>query len=89
MTISNQGSFSIPSITVKSLNLSGSTSSTNPKPVANRTPRDVSESIITEKNKAISGNVLNNASDPDGDPLSITSFTLAGKTYSAGEIVNL
>ena len=89
MTISSQGSFSIPSITVKSLNLSGSTSSTNPKPVANRTPRDVSESIITEKNKAISGNVLNNASDPDGDPLSITSFTLAGKTYSAGEIVNL
>jgi gliding motility-associated-like protein/uncharacterized repeat protein (TIGR01451 family) len=36
---------------------------------------------------AVSGNVLLNDSDPDGDPLTVTQFLLSGKTYAAGSTV--
>ncbi len=32
----------------------------------------------------VSGNVLPNDSDPDGDPLTVTQFVVSGKTYTAG-----
>jgi len=32
----------------------------------------------------VSGNVLTNDSDPDGDPITVTQFVVAGRTYTAG-----
>ena len=36
------------------------------------------------ENKPAKGNVLPNDTDPDGDPLSVTCFTVEGKTYNCG-----
>jgi len=40
---------------------------------------------------ALSGNVLTNSSDPDGDPLTVAQFTIAGDTtiYAAGDTANI
>ena len=40
--------------------------------------------IITESNTPVSGNVLDNDSDPDGDEFMVTEFTVAGITATAG-----
>jgi osmotically-inducible protein OsmY len=57
----------------------------------NDPPVDGNESVTTLENSPISGNVLNNASDVDGDTLSVTTFTLAGNntTYTAGQTATI
>jgi hypothetical protein len=52
---------------------------------------DANETVTTLENNPISGNVLTNASDVDGDPLSVTTFTLAGNntTYTAGQTATI
>ncbi|MBA6354166.1 tandem-95 repeat protein, partial [Colwellia sp. BRX8-2] len=49
---------------------------------------DDNESVTTAEDTGVSGNVLNNADSLDG-PLTVTSFTVDGNTYNAGETVSL
>ena len=55
-------------------------------PVADLT--DNSESFTVPEDTGLTGNVLNNASSPDG-PLSVTSFTIDGVTYAIGDTATL
>ncbi|MDU4255770.1 Ig-like domain-containing protein [Pseudomonas sp.] len=47
----------------------------NPPPVAN------SDTSTTAEDTPVSGNVLTNDNDPDGDALSVTSFEVNGARY--------
>ncbi|RJT23349.1 Ig-like domain-containing protein [Buttiauxella izardii] len=53
--------------------------------VTNSVPIVNPEGVITPQGDAVSGNLLTNDSDPDGDPIHLSSFRIAGQTYSAGE----
>ncbi|KUJ72247.1 hypothetical protein AVO41_00005, partial [Thiomicrospira sp. WB1] len=50
---------------------------------------DANESVSTNEDTAISGNVLDNVTDADSDSHSVTSFTVSGTTYNAGETATL
>ncbi|MGI9377454.1 MAG: tandem-95 repeat protein, partial [Tsuneonella suprasediminis] len=56
-----------------------------PEPVA------TDDTDTTAEDTPVSGNVLTNDSDPDGDTLSVTSFTVAGDpaTHAAGDTVTI
>ncbi|MEZ5681427.1 MAG: Ig-like domain-containing protein [Erythrobacter sp.] len=58
---------------------------TNPAPVA------TDDTDSTNEDTPVSGNVLSNDSDPDGDTLSVTEFTVAGDptTHAAGDTVTI
>ena len=56
---------------------------TNPDPVAD------DDSATTPEDTPVSGNVLTNDSDPDGDDLSVTGFTVDGTDYVAGETATI
>ena len=58
---------------------------TNPEPVA------ADDGVTTDEDVAVTGNVLANDSDPDGDTLSVTQFTLAGDAtvHTAGDTVTI
>ncbi|WP_166020037.1 VCBS domain-containing protein, partial [Cobetia sp. MB87] len=45
--------------------------------------------IVVEEDTPVSGNVLNNDVDADGDELSVISFTVDGDTYDSGETADL
>ncbi|KGA00785.1 hypothetical protein KP05_17165, partial [Cobetia amphilecti] len=45
--------------------------------------------IVVEEDTPVSGNVLNNDVDADGDELSVVSFTVDGDTYDPGETADL
>ncbi|MBA6362058.1 tandem-95 repeat protein, partial [Colwellia sp. BRX8-2] len=49
---------------------------------------DDNESVTTAEDTTATGNVLDNAETADG-PLTVTSFTVGGNTYSAGDTVTL
>ena len=49
---------------------------------------DADESVTMAEDTAVSGNVLDNAASVDG-PLTVTSFSVDGNTYNAGETVTL
>ncbi len=52
----------------------------------NHAPLAVDDSAVVEINSVSNtGNVMSNDSDPDGDAISVTGFTVGGTTYSAGE----
>ncbi|RPH24229.1 tandem-95 repeat protein [Buttiauxella warmboldiae] len=53
--------------------------------VADLVPIVNPEAVITPENTPISGNVLTNDSDPNGDPLHISVFQVGGTRYNAGE----
>ncbi|WP_374941765.1 Ig-like domain-containing protein [Buttiauxella brennerae] len=53
--------------------------------VADLAPIVNPEAVITPENTPISGNVLTNDSDPNGDPLHISVFQVGGTRYNAGE----
>lgn len=53
--------------------------------VADLVPIVNPEAVITPENTPISGNVLTNDSDPNGDPLHISVFQVGGARYNAGE----
>ncbi|HEY0197391.1 MAG TPA: VCBS domain-containing protein, partial [Rhodanobacter sp.] len=58
---------------------------TNPAPLAQ------DDTATTNEDTAVNGNVLTNDSDPDGDPLKVTTFAVAGDatTHTAGDTVHL
>src|SRR5690606_37812262 len=58
---------------------------TNPAPVAS------DDAATTNEDSAVSGDVLGNDNDPDGDNLSVISFTVDGDTavYNAGDIATI
>ena len=56
---------------------------TNPPP-ANQAPVAVNDSATVEEDGRASGNLLGNDSDPDGNPLSVTQFSIGGTVYAAG-----
>ncbi|AYN27949.1 tandem-95 repeat protein [Buttiauxella sp. 3AFRM03] len=53
--------------------------------VADLAPIVNPEAVITQENTPISGNLLTNDSDPNGDPLHISVFQVGGTRYNAGE----
>lgn len=53
--------------------------------VTNSVPVVNSEGVITPQETAISGNVLANDHDPDGDPIHVAKWQVAGKSYTTGE----
>ena len=55
----------------------------------NDPPVAVDDTATTPEDTPVSGNLLVNDSDVDGDPLTLTSFTISGNTYAAGSTVFL
>ena len=55
----------------------------NDTPIANPVTATTNEDTTLSVGAA--GGVLASASDPDGDPLSVTTFTIGGTTYNAGQ----
>ncbi|MBA6250602.1 hypothetical protein, partial [Colwellia sp. MB3u-55] len=49
---------------------------------------DDSETVTIAEDTIATGNVLDNAATADG-PLTVTSFTVGGNTYNAGDTVTL
>ena len=90
-TIDRSASQSGPyTVTVTATDPAGASTSTQfTWNVANPAPSAVDDSATTAEDTAISGNVLTNDSDPDGDPLSVTQFTINGTTYNAGDTASL
>ena len=52
-------------------------------------PVAINDTNSTPENTAVSGNILPNDSDPDGDALVVTSFIVGGVTYAVGTTVNI
>lgn len=52
--------------------------------VAQNPPTPADDYVNTPVNTAVSGNVLSNDTDPDGDSLSVISFTINGNNHPAG-----
>ncbi|MEJ2471728.1 MAG: Ig-like domain-containing protein [Desulfuromonadales bacterium] len=50
---------------------------------------DGDESVTTPEDTPVSGNVLDNVDDPDGDPTSVVDFTVDGTTYDAGDTATI
>nr|WP_299240255.1 retention module-containing protein [uncultured Halomonas sp.] len=70
-------------------NGSSSGSNDNPPDVANRAPNAISVTASGLEDTRLTGNVLDNASDVDGDALTVSDFTVGDTTYQAGETAEL
>ncbi|QKD82284.1 cadherin-like domain-containing protein [Thermoleptolyngbya sichuanensis A183] len=55
----------------------------------NDPPVDGNENLSVAEDTPLSGNLLSNATDVDGDTLSITQFTIGSTTYTAGDTANI
>ncbi len=55
----------------------------------NDVPVAANETTSTPQDTPKSGSVLTNDTDPDGDTLSITTFTIGGVTYNAGDTASI
>jgi gliding motility-associated-like protein len=55
----------------------------------NDPPVAVDDKATTPEDTPVSGNVLSNDSDADGDPLTVTQFTINGVTYPAGSTATI
>ncbi|WP_205371170.1 cadherin-like domain-containing protein [Thermoleptolyngbya sp. PKUAC-SCTB121] len=55
----------------------------------NDPPVDGNETLSVAEDTPLSGNLLSNATDVDGDTLSITQFTIGSTTYTAGDTANI
>jgi VCBS repeat-containing protein len=53
--------------------------------VTNIVPVVNPEGVITPQGTPVSGNLLTNDSDPNGDPIHLSAFQIDGKSYNAGE----
>ena len=51
----------------------------------NAAPVLANDVFVTDEDVLLTGNVLTNDSDPDGDSLSVTEFQIGGAVYSAGD----
>ncbi|WP_312525166.1 Ig-like domain-containing protein [Comamonas sp.] len=56
---------------------------------ANTNPVDGDEALTTGQGQTLTGNLLANASDAEGDALSISAFTVNGQTYQPGQTASL
>ena len=90
-TIDHSASQSGPyTVTVTATDPAGASASTQfTWNVTNPAPSAADDSATTAEDTAISGNVLSNDTDPDGDSLSVTQFTVNGTTYAAGDTASL
>ena len=52
-------------------------------------PLAVADTLTVVEDAVATGNVLANDADPDGDALTVASFTVAGSTYAAGDTATL
>ncbi|MBO1907986.1 tandem-95 repeat protein [Microvirga sp. 3-52] len=68
---------------------SGSSSSTPTNTPPNTPPVVTPERETTSEDTPVRGNVLTNDSDPDGDPLAVTSFEVGGTSYAPGETATI
>ncbi|MEJ2492270.1 MAG: tandem-95 repeat protein, partial [Desulfuromonadales bacterium] len=50
---------------------------------------DGDESVTTPEDTPVSGNVLDNVDDPDGEPTSVVDFTVDGTNYDAGDTATI
>ncbi|MGE4409963.1 MAG: beta strand repeat-containing protein [Sphingobium sp.] len=57
--------------------------------VENAPPAPLPEQESTPEDTPLLGNVLDNDSDPDGDPLSVTQFVVNGETHAPGETASI
>ncbi|MFQ3617508.1 MAG: cadherin-like domain-containing protein, partial [Cyanobacteriota bacterium] len=55
----------------------------------NDPPVDGNENLSVSEDNPLSGNLLSNATDVDGDTLSITQFTIGTTTYTAGQTATI
>ncbi|MDG2616960.1 DUF4347 domain-containing protein, partial [Thermoleptolyngbya sichuanensis XZ-Cy5] len=55
----------------------------------NSPPVDDDENLSVAEDNPLTGNLLSNATDVDGDTLSITQFTIGSTTYTAGDTANI
>ncbi len=55
----------------------------------NDPPVDGNETLSVAEDNSLTSNLLSNATDVDGDPLSITQFTIDSTTYTAGQTANI
>jgi len=55
----------------------------------NRAPDAVNDSVATTEDKVVSGKVLGNDTDADGDVLSVTGFSINGRNYAVGSTATL
>ena len=55
----------------------------------NDAPTAVNDSVTALQNTPVSGNVLANDSDVDGNALGVTQFVVGGSTYAAGQTASL
>ncbi len=55
----------------------------------NDPPVAADNNVSTPEDTFVSGNLLTNDSDPDGDPIVVTQFVVDGTTYPAGATVNI
>jgi CshA-type fibril repeat protein len=58
-------------------------------PSVNSPPIDGNETLSVAEDNPLSGNLLSNATDVDGDTLSITQFTIGSTTYTAGDTATI
>lgn len=57
--------------------------------VYNDPPAPQPDRVVTREDTPARGNVLANDGEPDGHPLTVTEFTVNGRTYTAGSTVNI
>ncbi|MGB7803822.1 Ig-like domain-containing protein [Buttiauxella sp.] len=57
--------------------------------VTNQAPIPVNDNQTLDEDSSATGNVLTNDRDPEGDTLSVKTFTVEGQTYDAGTTVTL
>ena len=68
---------------ISSANLAIAVISVNDAPIV------TSEQVSTPEDTPVSGNVLTNDTDPDGDPLTVTQFTVGGQSYTPGQTATI
>ncbi|WP_166802449.1 BapA/Bap/LapF family prefix-like domain-containing protein, partial [Microvirga pakistanensis] len=68
---------------------SGSSSSTPTNTPPNTPPVVAPERETVSEDTPVRGNVLANDSDPDGDPLTVTSFEVGGTSYTPGQTATI
>jgi gliding motility-associated-like protein len=82
----------VPTIVYTTEDSTGATDSANLNlsvtPV-NDAPVTINDTKTVGQGETASGNVLTNDSDPENNPLTVTSFTVNGQTYPAGSIVDI
>jgi len=86
---SQGGTGGVYSVTVTASDGTSSVDQTFTWTVTNPAPIAADDGATTLEDTPVSGNVLTNDSDPDGDPLTVTRFEINGTTYDAGDLATI